>query len=76
MIVIVYDGEYPDEEYSDNIHGFHCSYIVNDDKRYVLFDYVTDYKNLGKGNDMIIGDGGKITIWLKQYSFSVERRGQ
>ena len=74
MFVTVYDGEFPDKEYSDNIHRFKCSYIANDDKRYVLFDYVDDYKNIGKGNDMIIGDGGKIHIWLKKYNFTVEKR--
>jgi hypothetical protein len=35
---------------------------------------VDDYKNIGKGTDMIIGDGGKIHIWLKKYNFTVEKR--
>ena len=74
MFVTIYDGEFPSKEYSNNIHIFKCSYVVNDDKRYVLFDYVIDYENLGEGNDMIIGDGGKIHIWLKQYNFSIEKR--
>ena len=74
MFVTIYDGEFPSKEYSNNIHIFKCSYVVNDGKRYVLFDYVRDYENLGEGNDMIIGDGGKIHIWLKQYNFSIEKR--
>ncbi len=74
MFVTIYNGEFPDKKYSDNIHIFKCSYIANRGKRYVLFDFVDDYKNIGKGADMIIGDGGKITIWLKRYNFTIENR--
>ena len=73
MFVTIYNGEFPDKKYSDNIHIFKCSYIANHDKRYVLFDFVDDYKNIGKGDDMIFGDGGKITIWLKYYKFTIEK---
>ena len=74
MFVTIYNGVHPNNRDSDEMHTFKCEYVRNDgNSRYVLFDFVDDYKNIGKGDDMILGDGGKITIWLKYYKFTIEK---
>ena len=74
MNVTVYDGEFPDKD--GDTHKFKCDYVRSkDNSRYVLFDFVNDYKNVGSYADLIIGDGGKISIWLKYYKFTIEERG-
>ena len=74
MFVTIYDGSYPNKDDSDNIHTFKCSYVTSkDNSKYVLFDFVDDYENIGKGKDMIIGNGGKITVRLKYYKFTIEK---
>jgi len=74
MFVTVYDGAYPNKDDSDNIHKFKCLYVASkDNSKYVLFDFVDSYENIGKGDDLILGDGGKITIWLKYYKFLIDK---
>lgn len=73
MFVTIYNGSYPNKEDSDNIHTFKCLYVSSkDNSKYILFDYVDDYKNIGNGKDIIIA-GGKITVWLKHYKFTIEK---